>query len=129
MKIHSPATLGVMRRLNEENLPHTAIIEANVVTTDAEGVEQNGWQLVTESPCRLRPITAKEKVVADKVVPEVLWLVVLPVNTPVEDGHRIIVAGVTQGEPWTRTVYVSGIEAPRTNEVLRNVNCVGERIS
>lgn len=104
-------------------MKETATWYAPVTQTDDDGITATTYPAISSvSRCRLRMFTARERAVAGAEGEVIDGEVICPVNTPVGHEYRVIVSGVTNGESWSETLEVVGVNTPKSYHVEMRVS-------
>ncbi|MBI4496310.1 MAG: head-tail adaptor protein [Chloroflexi bacterium] len=114
----SSSDLSALRTSLEESLPDTAVVQRVTRTADDMGGFTESWAAAGTAACRVAPLgsrTPEERVFAERIAPDVPWVITLPQGTDVTAEDRVTVGA--------RTFEVLGVLAPRSWEIGRRVVC------
>ncbi len=124
MQIARPSSLATLRRINERNLPSQAVVLAPTITDGPGGTSTTAWNPAGNPwPCRLSAISGsgEEIALAEQLRAVPAFVVVFAAGAPVDTAQRLKVFGETLGVPWSRTLDVVGVAAPKSVESMRKV--------
>ncbi len=118
-----PSLLAESQARSVANMDATALIAAPVQVRDPlTGITATTYPVASaDVPCRVAPLSANERLIADRQAETADAVVILPINTSLGHDYRITVAGETNGVAWSQVYDVVGIESPRSYEVERRV--------
>lgn len=119
--------LELMRDMNEDNLPHTVILEKPVFEDVGGGVKRKtGWEAIDREPCRVQPVikayrTVDEVILGNKLSEIENWIVITrhDYNFPSPTEHRFRIIG----DGWEFYANILGSTGPHTADVMRKWIC------
>lgn len=123
-ELFDAATMAEMRRINDDNLPHTATVLRLVETAGAGASMRAGVWTPTEATyrCRLAAYRPTEQIERTRLAHRGVFVVVLPSTAIVDPKDRLRVVGETEGVPWSVDLAIDGVKAPGSYEMLRRVH-------
>lgn len=110
------AELAQLRTETERSFPDTCHILRRVMVDDGQGGQYEGEpQLIGPIRCRFSPsgLTPTERLIAERVAPDHVWIATLPAGTEVRGSDQIKYEG--------RVYEVVAAQAPRSWELARRV--------
>src|SRR5688500_8030887 len=87
--------LDSMRTTAAEALPGTAVIQGYSYTSDGGGAGDYTWTASGTVDCRLAPMRAGEREIADRISADADYIVTLPATATVTTNSRLLIAGGT----------------------------------
>ena len=117
VEIHSSATIDAMRRLNSQNLPLDAELLYEAKEDDGSGGKKSfGWFVYDKKCCRISPVNAEDRILADQYVTITQWWVIFNWDVAIPFSNRIQI-----GDRLFRIIGDMGI---RTNQVMAKFLCI-----
>lgn len=114
----TPTELSSMRSVAAEALPGTAVIQANVWTSDGGGGGSVAWTASGTVGCRIAPLlTSFEGETGSRITPTAEYVITLPAETTITTNSRILSAGGTfnveaiRERSWNTTTRVEAKKA------------------
>lgn len=84
-----------MRATAGSALPGTAVIQVGSFSSDGGGGGSYGWSAQGTVSCRIAPIRADEREIADRISSDADYIVTLPFDTTLTTDSRLVIDGDT----------------------------------